>query len=177
MLVRTNLDVPLSFAIGSRTIPRPYDEFSLGSNATQGQLQKVFSEEYNVNGSTQRKAIAFFLGACKFAGVEVSKHFKTPKVSSSPRKGGKGNKGGKGKGEDDTQLQNPPPPTPPPTPEAPMLILGLLKQLPPEGSKWDRNKAKHWLGIAEMTFEMVYDFDGPAETDLGPNGVGGDLDP
>ena len=35
---------------------------------------------------TMRKVVSFFLSAAKYAGVSVSRHWKTPAVSSSPRK-------------------------------------------------------------------------------------------
>ncbi|MGB7588608.1 MAG: DUF5343 domain-containing protein [Solirubrobacterales bacterium] len=82
---------------------------NLGSNATQGQLQALFASEYGVTGSTQRKAIAFFLAAAKAGEVGLSKHFKTPKAVSSagsprrPRKKAK-------------QADDPPPPPAPPAP-------------------------------------------------------------
>lgn len=43
----------------------------------------------------------------------------------------------------------------------PLLIQGLLEQLPQDG-RWTRAQAKKWLQMAEMTFEIVYD--------LGPDG-------
>jgi hypothetical protein len=41
---------------------------------------------------------------------------------------------------------------------APELIRNLLKQLPPEGSQWEKTKAKVWLTIAENTFDLVYEW-------------------
>jgi hypothetical protein len=45
--------------------------------------------------------------------------------------------------------------------QTPLLIQGLLQQLPTDG-QWTRPQAKKWLKLAEMTFELVYDL-GPDE--------------
>lgn len=56
---------------------------ALGMNATQQQLIDAF-RELGVNpGDTTRKAVAFFLGAAKYSGVPVSRHWKVPRVPSS----------------------------------------------------------------------------------------------
>jgi hypothetical protein len=69
------------------------DAFALGTNATQNELEELFRDRYGVRGSTQRKAISFFLKAAEHGGVEVSPLFKTPRATSSsgtPRKPRKG---------------------------------------------------------------------------------------
>jgi hypothetical protein len=40
--------------------------------------------------------------------------------------------------------------------QTPLLIQGLLQQLPTDG-RWTRVQARKWLDLAEMTFELVYD--------------------
>ena len=55
------------------------------ANGTQGQLEELF-REMGVKGSTLRKAIAFFLKACAYSNIEVSEHFKVPRVTASARK-------------------------------------------------------------------------------------------
>jgi hypothetical protein len=55
---------------------------ALGTNATQQQLDEVFREEYGISGSTVRKAIAFYLAAAKFAGVDLSPHFTVPRTTA-----------------------------------------------------------------------------------------------
>jgi hypothetical protein len=40
--------------------------------------------------------------------------------------------------------------------QTPLLIQGLLQQLPTDGH-WTRAQAQKWLKLAEMTFELVYD--------------------
>lgn len=58
---------------------------ALSQNSTQQQLVDAFSElAPQVTGDTRRKAIAFFLGACQYANIPVSKHWKTPRVQAKP---------------------------------------------------------------------------------------------
>jgi hypothetical protein len=99
----------------------------LGDNATQGQLEEVFTDNFNVSGSTRRKSIAFFLAATKYAGITVSKHFKTPKAASA---GGAGRrrKGQAGGGKDEDDDKTPPsPPTPASDPKSRYIDLLLKK--------------------------------------------------
>jgi hypothetical protein len=56
---------------------------ALGTNATQQQLEETFREEYDITGSTVRKAITFYLAAARFAKVELSPHFTTPRVGGA----------------------------------------------------------------------------------------------
>ena len=59
----------------------------LERNTTNQQLIDAFSElAPKVTGDTRRKAIAFFLNACKFAGIEVGPNWKTPPVSPSGKR-------------------------------------------------------------------------------------------
>jgi len=61
---------------------------ALGTNATQQQLDETFRDEYEISGSTVRKAEAFYLAAARFAGVPLSPHFNTPRVGSGPTTAG-----------------------------------------------------------------------------------------
>ncbi|HEY3864547.1 MAG TPA: DUF5343 domain-containing protein [Solirubrobacteraceae bacterium] len=56
---------------------------ALGTNATQQQLEETFREEYDISGSTVRKAISFYLAAARFAKVELSPHFTAPRVGGA----------------------------------------------------------------------------------------------
>jgi hypothetical protein len=61
---------------------------ALTQNATQQQMIDAFTEMApTVTGDTRRKAIAFFLSACQYAGIEVSRHWKTPRVPPSGKRG------------------------------------------------------------------------------------------
>lgn len=58
----------------------------LSRNATQQQMMEAFTElAPTVTGDTRRKAIAFFLNACQYAGITTSPHWKTPRVPPSGR--------------------------------------------------------------------------------------------
>jgi hypothetical protein len=69
-------------AIGGAITEHYGAALALSKNATQQQLEEVF-RDYGVTGSTMRKAIAFFLAAVKFAGIELSPHFRTPRVQTA----------------------------------------------------------------------------------------------
>lgn len=53
------------------------DAVALPDNATQGQLEEIFRDKYNVHGATLRKSLTFYLRAAQYAGVPVSKNFKS----------------------------------------------------------------------------------------------------
>lgn len=61
----------------------------------------------------------------------------------------------------------------------PLLIQGLLQELP-RGSSWDRESADRWLNLAKLTFEMVYEFEPEtaapraADSSLFPSGESAD---
>lgn len=57
------------------------DMLSLGSGATQGQLETKFKNT-GLGGETMRKAVAFFLTAAEQGDVPVSSHFRKAKVAS-----------------------------------------------------------------------------------------------
>ena len=121
---------------------------SLGTNATHQQLEDSF-KPYGLGAATQRKAIGFFLEAAKYAGFELSPLFKSPRPSA-PRKARKAAKPTPEKKEaaPEAPSQN--------DLQAPEIMRDLMKKLPPEGAQWERDKAEYWLGIARMTFNMVY---------------------
>lgn len=75
---------------------------ALGTNATQQQLEETFREEYDISGSTVRKAITFYLAAARFAKVELSPHFTAPRVGGSTP--------GKRRPKGSKAAQPPPPP-------------------------------------------------------------------
>ena len=49
-------------------------------NATQAQLEDEFKKQYSLSGSTLRKAVAFYLNACEYAGVQKSPNWRTPRT-------------------------------------------------------------------------------------------------
>lgn len=70
-------------AFMQRQISRLYPEANALTRGTAGQLQQTFKEQYGISGSTVQGAIRFYLEACRFAGVEVSPHFKAPTRAGS----------------------------------------------------------------------------------------------
>jgi hypothetical protein len=136
----------------------------LGSiNATQGQLQDAF-KTYGVSGDTMRKAIAFYLRAAEFAGVPVSKNFKTPSVQradgtpgrrAAPRAKGKINRA---KATEEPQR------TPPGTPTLHPALASLLADLPPRGRGWTSEERESW----KTAFETMLTYSIPlvGEDDL-----------
>lgn len=80
-------------------------------------------------------------------------------VRSAPRAATKGRKDEK---TTDTDSPEQAPKSSPSVPEGsrslPLLIQGLLQELP-RGSTWNRESADRWLNLAKLTFEMVYEFE------------------
>lgn len=52
------------------------------SNATQGELEESWTKVYGQTGDTRRKAIRFFLSACSFSQINLSKLWKAPRSAS-----------------------------------------------------------------------------------------------
>ena len=52
-------------------------------NGTPGQLAEAFMKHTTLSGTTMAKAISFYLKVAKDAGIELSTHFKPPKVRKS----------------------------------------------------------------------------------------------
>ncbi|HEX9495346.1 MAG TPA: DUF5343 domain-containing protein [Candidatus Limnocylindria bacterium] len=104
--------------------------------ATMGALKAAFAE--HTKGSTQKKAIRFYLQAAQYAGITISPNFKLtggdPATPSAPRTRTKR----KGTKHDDTPPPPPPAgPTPPPATtwldQLPKEVQGALAQLPSGG--------------------------------------------
>jgi hypothetical protein len=55
-------------------------------NATQLELEEAFKAQFDAQGETRRKAVAFYLKAAQYAGVPVSRQWKTPRTTV-PRSG------------------------------------------------------------------------------------------
>lgn len=140
---------------------------ALPTNATPQMLEETFREMGASGSDTLRKSVAFFLHACKYADIELSKQFVQPRTrrpsGAAPRRAKRRN----GAATPDQSQQE----VEKPKDEAPNIIRDLLTKLPPEGSKWRREKVEQWLGIAKLTFEMVYELEGEY-TDSGAPGAG-----
>jgi uncharacterized protein DUF5343 len=129
---------------------------SLGDRATQQQLEEEF-RKLGVSGSTLRKAVGFFLNACRFAGIDYSPNFKLPKFTPN---------GSRSKRKNGVKVEsfNPPPPEPEKPAggrsDLPTLVQGLVERLPADGEAWSETEADQWLEIARLTFPFVYGFKG-----------------
>ncbi len=55
-------------------------------NATQLELEEAFKTQFDAQGETRRKAVAFYLKAAQHAGLPVSRQWKTPRTTV-PRSG------------------------------------------------------------------------------------------
>lgn len=55
------------------------------ANASSGELEDVFRNNYGVSGSTLVKAITFFLSAASYAEVQTSAHWRKPAQPRTPR--------------------------------------------------------------------------------------------
>ncbi len=79
--------------------------------------------------------------------------------SAPPRAAARGQQAEK---DTDADSAEPAPKPSPSVPEGsrslPLLIQGLLQELP-RGSTWNREAADRWLNLAKLTFEMVYEFE------------------
>lgn len=156
-------------------IERLYPEpVRLGTiNATQHQLEEAF-RQYGIGGDTLRKSVAFYLKAAEFAGIPVSQHFRTPKVTAKPgatRPRSKTAGGGAGDGgqrqQEQQQQQQPRPAAAEMTVTVHTAVAGVLMQLPPHGPPWTVERREE----LKRTFGTVLDFsypidDGSPDADL-----------
>ena len=52
------------------------------TNATQGQLEELWTATYDQRGDTRRKAVRFFLSGAEFCGIPLSKMWKAPRATT-----------------------------------------------------------------------------------------------
>jgi hypothetical protein len=111
-------------------------------NATQAQLIDEF-RKFGITGDTQRKAIAFYLKAAKYADIKTSPHFKVPAV------GGSGTKLARPRKVKDTPLPSGglPPAAPPELKDLDAALVAWLAKEP----SWSGAKAA-WF----TTFKAIY---------------------
>ncbi len=93
----------------------------LSPTATQAQFDQVF-RDYGLNGTTHRKATAFFLSAADDVGIKVSKYIaratKTSTGNGAPKPAGNKKSRTRSRRRDHGGEPAPPPPPPPADPEA-----------------------------------------------------------
>jgi hypothetical protein len=125
--------------------------------ATQGQLEDAF-REYGLSGDTLRKAIAFYLGAAKYANMPVSVNFRVPSVTAADgRKGTRTSK--KGTGTSDPAALDAPPEDQPaelgPKGVDP-TIAAWLKRIPPSGKPWAAWERERWIDVLTTILNAIY---------------------
>jgi hypothetical protein len=130
------------------------DVIALGTGATQQQLVEQF-REFNIEGETVRKAIAFYLNAARQAEIPLSPRFKSTRPGAGGRKGSR-----RTARKNDTNDEREPGQTVM-VPTLHPAILTLTESLPefeeagvkPEFSAAER---KAWFDYAKATFNLIY---------------------
>lgn len=112
-------------------------------NATTKQLEETFT---GISGDTMRKAVAFYLGAAKYSGHPVSKHFKVPSFisrSSSPRRASAPTHR--------IDTDDAPPPPPPADPKARYIDMLMEKANSAQGQELEAllNRIERLLGYPD----------------------------
>jgi hypothetical protein len=110
------------------------------ADATTQQIEAAFREQ-GIKGSTITKAVSFFLNAAQDAGIEVSKHIKTPQPK---RNGGGGTKTRRAKPSVGTP--SPPPGDPHPQRHGKVSPVELLlAKFPDFDPTWPEDIKKNWF--------------------------------
>lgn len=127
--------------------------------ATQGQLEEAF-RQYGIGGDTLRKAIAFYLGAAKYANLPISTNFRVPSVTASDGR----KTPGKGRGRkvnNDAGDERPHPPQPRQDEswqgKIDPAILAWLKRIPPQDEAWAPEDRAKWEGVLHTLLGGIYD--------------------
>ena len=116
--------------------------------ATGSQIEEKF-REYGIGGSTIGKAMAFFIAACKEAGIPLSPHIKLPKVAA--RTTPKGKRFIAPPAAPPDQLISPPPPLPQQDSAASML----MKKFPDFDPTWTSEIQTKWFEAFEKMQSML----------------------
>jgi hypothetical protein len=152
--------VPIFVTMLNTYYPEPV---RLGTiKATQGMLEGAF-KDYGISGDTLRKAIAFYLGAAKYAGVALSVNFRVPSVTPSDgRKPGPKKarerasarvNGEKSRIEDRTDRDTSEPEW---LSDIDPAIRTWLQKIPAQGQEWSKADRTRWTGVLEAIFGGLY---------------------
>lgn len=126
------------------------------ANQTQQQFLEYFTSEWGLVGDTRRKAVAFYLGAAKWAGVQIGSLWKTPPSGSpSPRRSnaGKTAKADSGVGEVPSPRVEPDPLVD----KLSTALRGVLERLPTFGDAWTSRERD----MFKRSFDNVLEWDYP----------------
>ena len=126
--------------------------------ATGSQVEAKF-KAFGLNGATVVKAMAFFLAACKAAGIAMSPHVKLPKAVRSAgttkikkQKSSVAKQDGNNDGESDDEQDEL-------DMELDSLLIALLQKIPKTGEEWPKEKRIRWFKTFAMNVSQVYDTD------------------
>lgn len=122
--------------------------------ATQRQLEDAFGE-MGVNGSTRRKAIAFYLAGARYADMTLSRHFSTPRASRRGAGERRSRRRGRGLSDDLAEFRGAEE-LARAEPSLHPLIHGLVQELPPPGSPFPAAKQRDWLEAAQAALRLIY---------------------
>jgi len=147
--------------IGQLVRARYPEAIELGKgNATTGELVEIFNEKYGVQGDTARKAIAFFLGAAKYAeDIQLSPNFKTP----ANRTGAPGRKRTRQLLADRSPPAND---TPSDIPSGlHPALAGLLLDIPKRGQTWTQEQHDDFMAAFKPVLKICAPIADEAEND------------
>jgi hypothetical protein len=141
------------------------------TNATQQELEEAFKAQFDSQGETRRKAVAFYLKAAQYAGVPVSRHWKTPRTTV-PRSGTRGRRGAKpGTGQDSQHVARTPSVS---EDDMKRIYFNLLVEKAQQAEKPESdllNRIERVIGISGEGSESGRSQTGLRSEDSGPNRV------
>lgn len=133
-------------------LPSAYEFMADGSinleRATGAQLEERF-RGYGISGSTVIKAMAFFISACKDAGIQLSAHIKLPKrvVAPSKPKKGRASEGQEELGESNGDVTK--------SLAQPSLMSALMDKFPAFDPTWPEKSQEQWFAAFARMQEMI----------------------
>jgi len=145
-LVQTPEDRPATYRQIAEAFYAPI--VALDRNATQGQLEEAFRDEFGIEGSTVRKAASFYLAMAKAAGIEVSGLFASTRTGTAS--GGRRRRAAKPQSQAATAPQA--------TRDLPEIIGALVAKLPKKGESWTADEFTWWLEMIKLAGPREYGF-------------------
>jgi hypothetical protein len=129
-------------------------------NATQGQLEEAF-REYGIAGDTMRKAVSFYLAAAKFGNIQLSKHFRTPSITSAdgrttPRRGRPPKVKSADQEDDGGDNGHLPGATPSDLSHIDPAILAWVRRLPDSSQAWPARQRERWFTALRAITDDIY---------------------
>lgn len=129
------------------------------ANQTQSQFLDYFTETWGLAGDTRRKAVAFYLGAAKWAGMATGSLWKTPPSGSSAGRRTSSVKSNKSEVVEDIQ---PPSVVDPLVDDLSTALRGVLERLPKFGETWTSRERDMFKRSFDNVLEWDYPVSDPA---------------